>query len=211
MTRARDRLYIAGFEGKNGQSAGCWYELISTALGDQLKNAEGHGGAKVRRLAEPQAATPKPRDSSQKQGAAAVALPPWFSRPAPREVALSVPLAPSRLEAYAPDETGEPLVEQPSRRRAPQRGAARAAAGRAIDRPPLPARHADPRPAAASADACPDGWAKAASGYLAARGEALSPAAPQKHRGRDARHFAKLRNSRRCSARAAAPRCRSSP
>ena len=22
-----DRLYIAGFEGKNGQSAGCWYEI----------------------------------------------------------------------------------------------------------------------------------------------------------------------------------------
>ncbi len=37
MTRARDRLYIAGFEGKNGQSAGCWYELISGALGDHAE------------------------------------------------------------------------------------------------------------------------------------------------------------------------------
>ena len=34
--------------------------------------------------------------------------------PAPREPTLSVPLAPSRLEAYAPDETGEPIPATPS-------------------------------------------------------------------------------------------------
>ena len=70
MTRARDRLYIAGFEGKNGPRPGCWYELISEGARRSLKEADGHAGAKVRRLAEPQAAAPKPRDSSQKQGAA---------------------------------------------------------------------------------------------------------------------------------------------
>jgi ATP-dependent helicase/nuclease subunit A len=32
MTRARDRLYIAGFEGKNGRAKGCWYDAISDAL-----------------------------------------------------------------------------------------------------------------------------------------------------------------------------------
>ena len=52
MTRARDRLYIAGFEGKNGRSAGCWYELIIGALGDTLEEAESPGGT-VRRRASP--------------------------------------------------------------------------------------------------------------------------------------------------------------
>ena len=28
MTRARDRLYIAGFEGKRGRADGCWYDVI---------------------------------------------------------------------------------------------------------------------------------------------------------------------------------------
>ncbi len=56
MTRARDRLYIAGFEGKNGKSTGCWYELIDNALGDMLQEADGADGVKVRRLVEPQTA-----------------------------------------------------------------------------------------------------------------------------------------------------------
>ena len=59
MTRARDRLYIAGFEGKNGKSAGCWYELITGALGDTLQEADGADGSKVRRLVEPQTAPPR--------------------------------------------------------------------------------------------------------------------------------------------------------
>ena len=32
MTRARDRLYIAGFEGKRGRADGCWYDVIFDAL-----------------------------------------------------------------------------------------------------------------------------------------------------------------------------------
>ena len=35
MTRARDRLYIAGFEGKSGRADGCWYDVIFDALKPQ--------------------------------------------------------------------------------------------------------------------------------------------------------------------------------
>jgi ATP-dependent helicase/nuclease subunit A len=179
MTRARDRLYIAGFEGKNGPSAGCWYELITGALGDTLQEEESPDGAKVRRRIEPQLAPPKVRDNAQKQGAPVAALPPWVARPAPREPALSLPLAPSRLEAYAPDETGEPLIEQPSRQRP------------ANEEPPAPP------PAAQMGDnrflrgtlthallqhlpTLPQaGWDKSAAGYLAQRGSALLLSARQ--------------------------------
>ncbi len=175
MTRARDRLYIAGFEGKNGPSAGCWYELITGALSDTLQEVKGPDGAKVRRRIVPQTVPPKPRDSAQKQGAAVATLPPWVARPAPREPALSIPLAPSRLEAYAPDETGEPLIEQPRRQRP------------ANEEPPAPP------PAAQMGDnrflrgtlthallqhlpTLPQaGWDKAAAGFLEQRGSALSP------------------------------------
>jgi ATP-dependent helicase/nuclease subunit A len=102
-------------------------------------------------------------------------LPSWAASAAPREPALSIPLAPSRLEAYAPDELGEPLIAQPARRRA------------ANDEPPAPPpaaqmgdnrflrgtlthallQHLPTLPAA--------GWDKAASGFLDLRGGALSP------------------------------------
>lgn len=32
LTRARDRLYITGWEGKQGRTAGCWYDLVEDAL-----------------------------------------------------------------------------------------------------------------------------------------------------------------------------------
>ena len=208
MTRARDRLYVAGFEGKNGQSAGCWYGLISSALGDKLKDAEGHGGAKVRRIVEPQAAAPKTRDSSQKQGAAVAALPEWATRPAPREVALSVPLAPSRLEAYAPDETGEPLVAQPSRRSAPhEEPPAPPPAAQSTDHRFLRGtlthallQHLPTLPAA--------GWERAATIFLDARGGALSAGVRRNIATRDVWQSCRRLTSLRCSDRKAVPRYR---
>ncbi len=50
MTRARDRLYVAGFEGKTGRDKGCWYDLISDGLDAQLADAEDFAGNPVRRM-----------------------------------------------------------------------------------------------------------------------------------------------------------------
>ena len=33
MTRPRDRLIVAGFEGKNGRGRGCWFDIVCEALG----------------------------------------------------------------------------------------------------------------------------------------------------------------------------------
>ena len=43
MTRARDRLYVAGFEGKRAASQGCWYDLIAKALRRRLPSATHRG------------------------------------------------------------------------------------------------------------------------------------------------------------------------
>ncbi len=50
MTRARDRLYVAGFESKKGRDRDCWYELISQGLEGALERAERPDGLQVRRL-----------------------------------------------------------------------------------------------------------------------------------------------------------------
>ncbi|KAB2941848.1 double-strand break repair helicase AddA [Hyphomicrobium sp.] len=175
MTRARDRLYITGFEGKNGQSAGCWYELISGGLRDVLEQAQGADGMPVQRRMQPQSVPPKRRDATHKQEAAAAQLPAWATNPAPREAALSIPLAPSRLEAYAPDDAGEPLPSQPSYRRP------------AEEEPPVPppaARISDHRFLRGTLTHAllqhlptlpASGWENAAAGFLETRGNALSP------------------------------------
>ncbi len=33
MTRPRDRLIVAGFEGKKGRGSGCWFDIVCEALG----------------------------------------------------------------------------------------------------------------------------------------------------------------------------------
>jgi ATP-dependent helicase/nuclease subunit A len=118
MTRARDRLYVAGFEGKMGRASNCWYDLIEEALRPSLEEAEtpGPADAKVLRWSESQSAAPVPPKHALIDESIAEPLPPWATRPAPREPNLTIPLAPSRLEAYAPDDEGEPLPTQPGTR-----------------------------------------------------------------------------------------------
>jgi len=177
MTRARDRLYIAGFEGKNGPTQGCWYEHITVALAGSLEEVQDANGTPVRRRVEPQSVPAGARGAAHRQEAASVALPAWAQGPAPREVSLSVPLAPSRLEAYAPDAEGEPLAEPAARRRSDAEEPAAL--------PPAPAS-ADNRFLRGTLTHAllqhlptlpPSGWEKAAEGFLAARGGALTPKA----------------------------------
>lgn len=107
MTRARDELYIAGFEGKTGRARGCWYDVICEGLGfDPGDQAFDEVVRESSQTAPPE----MPRETN----AAAQThedLPDFAKRRAPPEPQLSVPLAPSRLEPYAPDAEGEPLPQ----------------------------------------------------------------------------------------------------
>ncbi len=112
MTRARDRLYVAGFESKRGRATGCWYEVISDALTPSMPEIDLGNGKKIRRAEAPQISVPE-KPKREKGAEREARTRPEFARTrAPVEPKLSVPLAPSRLEPYAPDAEGEPTALQ---------------------------------------------------------------------------------------------------
>jgi ATP-dependent helicase/nuclease subunit A len=170
MTRARDRLYVAGFEGKNGRQDGCWYDLVWTGLQPALTEAIGAGGGKIWRCVRAQSEAPdkRTRDALVERNAAAV-LPDWALRAAPRDADKGPAISPSRLARYEPP--AGPL----------RRHGARAASGA---EPELASSPDDPAllrgslthlllqhlPALPRQD-----WATAAEALLARRGTGLAP------------------------------------
>ncbi|MDA1098962.1 MAG: double-strand break repair helicase AddA [Proteobacteria bacterium] len=108
LTRAADRLYICGFEGKRGRQPHCWYDMAWRALAvlpEITQPAELGGGL---RLSSAQAKEPP-------VGAAAVmperqSLPDWANRPAPMEPVPPRPLVPSRPEEAEPS-VASPLAD----------------------------------------------------------------------------------------------------
>jgi ATP-dependent helicase/nuclease subunit A len=97
MTRARDRLYIAGWQGGRKRENESWHDLSDASL--QLDKAEGHGGRPVRRLESRQEVTPT---GQAKAASNAVGEPPELPRWATTQAATERPrsvLMPSRLVA----------------------------------------------------------------------------------------------------------------
>jgi ATP-dependent helicase/nuclease subunit A len=113
LTRARDRLYITGFEGESGRAEGCWYERIETALGDILEDAQDAEGRRLRRLASPQTAPVEKQREAARRAVDPETPPDWARTPAPRERALAVPLVPSRLAPLEVDAEGDPIEPPP--------------------------------------------------------------------------------------------------
>ncbi|MGI9476865.1 MAG: double-strand break repair helicase AddA [Hyphomicrobiaceae bacterium] len=107
MTRARDRLYVGGFEGKNGIAKGSWYETIEAGLDGCLSESNDEAGARLRRLASPQTAAHDAPSRHATTSTEAAPLPEWATRPAPPEPVLTVPLAPSRITVSETDDDGE--------------------------------------------------------------------------------------------------------
>ena len=110
LTRPRDRLYVAGFQGKRKPPADCWYELITQGLGDVLAPAVAADGRPVRRYTASQTAANEPPRDAAMAAITPQPLPAWATRPAPREASLVMPLAPSRLAGLDTDDEGEPVV-----------------------------------------------------------------------------------------------------
>lgn len=119
LTRARDRLYVAGFEGKRGRSAGCWHDLVMAGLDGRLARIDAPDGRTLWRLAADQTAPHDPPRAAEQPEIAAEALPAWARTSAPREPQLAVPLAPSRLVPLEIDDEGEVAAsrrDEPARR-----------------------------------------------------------------------------------------------
>lgn len=111
MTRARDRLVIAGWEGARGRASDCWYDTITAAIGPHLVTAHVAGGAAVRRIDSPQTAEVKlSRGSKEAVIAGSESLPDWASRPPRPEPVNAISVAPSRLAPLDVDAEGEPAT-----------------------------------------------------------------------------------------------------
>lgn len=110
MTRARDRLYVCGFEGKKGRAPGCWYDRVFEVLERIGEPHTDEAGRKVLRLSSEQTHdVADPPKHAHRVAAAAQARPDWALRPARVEQEIAVPLAPSKLAPYDVDEAGEPM------------------------------------------------------------------------------------------------------
>ncbi|MBX3505423.1 MAG: double-strand break repair helicase AddA [Parvibaculum sp.] len=108
MTRARDRLYVAGYRGYNPPSPECWYEMICEALVPQAQEIALEDGRRLWRIEGRQQRTVEaPPTDAQAEPAP---LPAWAQMDAPREPTLSRPLAPSRLP---PEDMAEPAPSSP--------------------------------------------------------------------------------------------------
>jgi ATP-dependent helicase/nuclease subunit A len=113
MTRARDRLYICGWQGqRNKPENECWYELIKDGLAGHLLEIVSADGISVRRMESAQATAVSPRET-EKEKQEAPPLPDWALTPAKPERSRRR-LAPSRL-ALSPDGLSQDGAgEQPS-------------------------------------------------------------------------------------------------
>jgi ATP-dependent helicase/nuclease subunit A len=94
MTRARDRLYVCGWQGLQKREERCWYELIKNGLGP-LAEHDALGGKKVGRLTSDQT-KPAKKAKERRTEEAGAPLPEWALAPAPPE-RTRPKLAPSRL------------------------------------------------------------------------------------------------------------------
>ena len=101
LTRAQDRLYIAGWETRqgSGRDAGCWYDrLAATAVEmEGFETVESADGTTVLRYRTEQAAEPE-KTQIESASAEPMPLPDWARTPAPPESRPPDPLAPSRAE-----------------------------------------------------------------------------------------------------------------
>ncbi len=97
MTRAAERLIVAGFEGAKGRAEDCWYNLARLGLDEHIREAPAWW--------DPAETIFRLGDGAREEGGNAESLPPtplvmpdWLYRPAASEITFA-PIAPSRVVA----------------------------------------------------------------------------------------------------------------
>ena len=184
LTRARDRLYVAGFEGAQAPPSSCWYNLIKEGLSGRVQELTGRDGRTVWQLSSPQTVPPAAGKARADETAGAAPLPAWANTPAPPEPLVTQPLIPSRLAPLeAAAAAAEPTVAPPPRRRhiepAVLSPSQLADDGRFL-RGNLTHALLEHLPAVP-----PRGWAAAAEAFLARHGTQLTAKATPRGRRRD--------------------------
>lgn len=112
LTRAEDRLYVCGWQGRSEPPEGTWYQLVAAALRSDDQAGEvpiPALGPEARgwRLHDPQTVAAQDDQAAAGPALALEALPDWARQAAPPEPQPSRPLTPSR-----PDDS-EPAVRSP--------------------------------------------------------------------------------------------------
>jgi ATP-dependent helicase/nuclease subunit A len=126
LTRARDRLYIAGWRGDSMPSAGNWHELVGIGMRSVGAKEIEDGDRKLWRFEH---RYDNPAESKTQDRALSVRppLPDWLRHPAPAEPRPFRPLAPSRIEMPG-------VLEPPVRSPASAEDSRRFRRGRAMHR-----------------------------------------------------------------------------
>jgi len=105
MTRAADRLIVAGCEGERGRPAGCWYDLVLAGLRDREGfETIGEGDTQIWRYRKVADATPSPPAKPAAQGVLDLQapFPAWLRHAAPAEPGQATTITPSDSEGEAP-------------------------------------------------------------------------------------------------------------
>ena len=155
MTRAAERLVVCGTQGAHKVPDGCWYQLVSDALGDEcLKEPADDGDGEVLRYRKGEAPEIA-REKSEPEPTKEIAPPSWLTRDARQEK--------PALHSVTPSSAGEEETLRP---------AASAGAGIARLRGALTHRLLQALP-----DIPPERRGKAAAEFLAKKGKDLAEAA----------------------------------
>ncbi|WP_321394557.1 double-strand break repair helicase AddA [Emcibacter sp.] len=98
LTRAEDRLYISGWEGKQGRAQNCWYDLIERALSgmDGVETQEAWNDQPLLRLSNPQEKAVKQKAADITTASELPPLPGWARKLPGAEPVPPRPLTPSR-------------------------------------------------------------------------------------------------------------------
>ena len=105
MTRAKDRLYVTGYEDSRGRAEGCWYNLILPTAQDIGTEIPLPGGEPLWRYETAQEVEAKQADA-QVMAHPHHALPDWALSAPPSEESPPKPLTPSRPQPEAPPALG---------------------------------------------------------------------------------------------------------
>ena len=101
LTRAQDRLYVAGWETRqgSGRDTGCWYDHLAATAVDmaEFQTIDSADGTTFLQYKTPQEAEPE-KAAREAETPEAAPLPDWARQPAPPESRPPDPLAPSRAE-----------------------------------------------------------------------------------------------------------------
>jgi len=112
LTRARDRLYVAGFEGTRDRPSDCWYNLISDGILDGARCLPRGDGQNVWRLEVEQTLPAAPAARRRTASPGTDPPPPWIGAPAPAVLG-PVPLRPSQLQPLAAGAGAKPKAAAP--------------------------------------------------------------------------------------------------